>query len=426
MHRYMAEPLPHPLRCLLDISPLGMGFGRTRMQAGIYRVAERTVAHLIGRPHLELGFTATTSPELDLASEAQLRALHPDVPLEWRSGFNRITGNARQWTNTLERARRGRRMSPDRIFAATMIRGLGFMHPPRHIPGDWDIVHSFYAALPSGDRIRSRAQALTVYDLTTITHPDTHLTSTIADVRMAVQSLQTTSNGWAVCISEYTRSELIRLLGFPARRTVVLPLGADPRFTHVPDGACAFIRKRYGIGDTPYLLCLSSMEPRKNLVRCLQAFARFTQRHPGQDLQLVLAGPPGWRNASIAEEIVRAHIPVRHIGFVDDADLPALYAGSSAFLYLSLAEGFGLPIVEAMASGAPVLASNAASIPEVAGKAGILVDPTDIEAIADGIALVLKEGSGLVAAGKEQATRFTWPRMAAALECTYRDILTGP
>ena len=160
---------------------------------------------------------------------------------------------------------------------------------------------------------------------------------------------------------------------------------------------------------------VGTLQPRKNLARLIEAFAR-AQTHP--DTQLLIAGRAGWLSEPLAD-IARAHgvaDRVHLIGFVPDADLPSLLAGARAFVFPSLYEGFGMPVLEAMASGAAVLTSTTSALPEVAGDAACLVDPTDVDAIAAGISRLDGDDAyhvDLVAKGFQQAQRFSWDTCAA-------------
>ena len=194
-----------------------------------------------------------------------------------------------------------------------------------------------------------------------------------------------------------------------------IPIG---RLRHVPLGvrvgpAEPAARRRFGL-DRPYLLFVGTLEPRKNLARLVAALDHLPTDHV-----LAVAGLDGWGGA--------APPPgdrVRLLGFVSDAERDALYAGADAFVYPSLREGFGLPVVEAMAHGTPVVTSRGTSTEEVAGGAAVLVDPTDVESIAHGITVALAERDRLVAAGRPRAAALTWDATAAATLAAYRE-LTG-
>ena len=198
-----------------------------------------------------------------------------------------------------------------------------------------------------------------------------------------------------LCNSHATRAALKRR--YPQARAEVTQLAAGPGF----EGATPARR------DRPYVLSAATLEPRKNLPRLIEAFAGL----PGDTHDLVLVGARGWRSAEIDEAIERHRVVVT--GFVSDEELQSLYAGAAAVAYPSLEEGFGFPILEAMAAGTPVLTSDRSSMPEVGGDAAVYCDPTSVESIRDGLIEVLSaDRERLAAAGRAQVARFSWERCA--------------
>ncbi len=205
------------------------------------------------------------------------------------------------------------------------------------------------------------------------------------------------------CISQATKDDLVARYPSAAPKASVIWLAADERFSGRP-------------GPPPiegrYVLAVGTVEPRKNLERLIAA---WTSLDLDADVQLALVGPKGWDDDSILAAAAR--VPsVRMLGKVSDEELHALYAGCECFVFPSLYEGFGLPIVEAMAAGAPVLTSDVSSMPEVAGDAALLVDPRSTDAIAEGLKQLLTDAAlreRLRAAGRERAKQFSWDRCAA-------------
>ena len=192
--------------------------------------------------------------------------------------------------------------------------------------------------------------------------------------------------------SEYTANDAAELLSIPRERIHVAYPGVSDAFT--PEGE----RADFG---RPYLLAVATLEPRKNVARLVEAFELVQADHP--ELDLVVAGAEvTWAPSPLAGTSVRG------LGFVPDTELPALYRGAAAFVYPSLFEGFGIPIVEAMSCGTPVVASAHPSLDEASGDAAIRVHPESPEAIAEGIRQALEERASLVAKGLEHAKRFTW------------------
>jgi glycosyltransferase involved in cell wall biosynthesis len=227
-----------------------------------------------------------------------------------------------------------------------------------------------------------------------------------------------------VCISEATRADLVRRVPSAAPRCVVVPLAADERFAAAAAAGAATrdtsaVAAKHGIGR-PYVMAAGTLEPRKNLVRLLQAWAAL-RPDLREDYELVLVGPVGWD----ADEIVSAAKAARIVvaGYVPDDELAALYAGCTLFCYPSLYEGFGLPVLEAMAAGAPVLTSNVSSLPEVAGDAAVLVDPLEVDLIGAALTGLLDdpaERERLRAAGFERAAQFSWRRTATEMRGVLR------
>lgn len=219
-------------------------------------------------------------------------------------------------------------------------------------------------------------------------------------------------------ISEATRQDVIQRYHVPESRVTVAYAGCPSAFLEpaVSRGAASRIE---GLPDR-YFLYVGRIQPRKNLSRLIQAFEMLCARHPDFPQHLVIAGDTGWLYADIFKQAeaspVRSRIHFQ--GFVPDAALPALMANADALLLVSLWEGFGLPVAEAMALGTPVIASNCSSLPEVAGDAGLLVDPYDVDAIAGAMERIALDAVFCEACkrrGPEQARRFTWERTAGLL-----------
>jgi alpha-1,3-rhamnosyl/mannosyltransferase len=218
-----------------------------------------------------------------------------------------------------------------------------------------------------------------------------------------------------ICISDATRRDLVAHFPYAGSRAHVIPLAAHPRFgTPVKPARL----------DKPYVLAAGTLEPRKNLVRLIEAWAALPD--PVREAHvLALVGPTGWNvDATLAAARARPD-DVRLLGFVDDDELAALYAGAAAFAYPSLYEGFGLPVLEAMSAGAPVVTSTVSSLPEVAGDAAVLVDPRDVRALRDALGSLLTDrarAEAMRAAGRARAARFTWKRTAAETRAVLHSI----
>ncbi|MGQ9584813.1 MAG: glycosyltransferase family 4 protein [Anaerolineae bacterium] len=225
--------------------------------------------------------------------------------------------------------------------------------------------------------------------------------------------------------SEFTRRELLRLTDYEPRRAVVVPAGVGQEFRPIPDKAfLAQVRARYHLSEGPILLHVGHGAPRKNLHGLLEAMA-LLPRYGLSGVQLVQVGAAfGSAEQTLISRLGLAR-RVHPLGFVPGGDLPALYNLADGLAFPSLYEGFGLPVLEAMACGTPVVCSNLASLPEVAGEAALSVDPRQVEALAEALARVLTDEplrAELREAGLRRAAQFTWARTAAAMANVYREV----
>jgi alpha-1,3-rhamnosyl/mannosyltransferase len=226
-----------------------------------------------------------------------------------------------------------------------------------------------------------------------------------------------------VAISEAARRDLLAAFQVAPDRVTTTPLAPDPRFQPQPATVISELRARYAL-PTYFVLYLGINKPHKNLVTLLHAYAQL----PASSPPLVIAGAWDERYSEPKQTAIMLDLTtrVRFLGTVADADLPALYAAATVFVFPSRYEGFGLPVLEAMACGTPVACSNVSSLPEVAGDAALLFDPSDTTAIAQTLQQLLAETTlriNLQARGAMQAARFTWERTAALTLSGYRKLL---
>jgi len=290
--------------------------------------------------------------------------------------------------------------------------------PVEVVTGRVDLFYSPDFVLPP--TLPGTRTLLTVHDLSFLRYPD-HFVPKLVRYLGRVVPRSVARADRVLADSEATRADLIRLLGVPPERVEVLYSGVDPRFRPEPEpGERERLQARYGVGERPYVLSVGTLQPRKNYVRLIRAFA-----HLRPDLYLVIAGGRGWLYEEVLAEAERHPDRVRVLGFVDEADLPALYRGAALFVFPSLYEGFGLPVLEAMACGVPVVCSNSSSLPEVAGEAALLVDPHDEEGLAEAMRRALEDEGArrrMIARGLERAAGFTWERAARQLLAAFEAV----
>lgn len=275
--------------------------------------------------------------------------------------------------------------------------------------------------------LRGTKTILTVHDLSYVRTPETTHPILKAYLDKVVPwSVQRATH--VIADSQATKDDLVEIYKTPPEKVSVLLSGVRSDYQPVTDKAILnAVRERYQIPmDVPYIFSIGTVQPRKNYERLMQALAALGE--PFKNVHLVIAGGKGWLDSPIFETVTRLGLEsrVHFTGFVDEADVPALYSGATCTAYISLYEGFGFPVLESMACGTSVLTSNVSSLPEVAGNAAPMVDPYNIEAIASGLKNLLEnetQRENLVQAGFEQVKNFTWERSAQNLLKIYQNVL---
>ncbi len=269
---------------------------------------------------------------------------------------------------------------------------------------------------------------ITVHDLAIFLYPETFTFKKRVLQRLLLPTL---ARGAAAILtpSEATRRDVLRILPVQPERVVAVPLAADARF-HTPPDALTIARERKNLQlPKHFLLAVGTLEPRKNLVRLIEAFERVAPAHP--DIALVLAGGRGWKDEGIARTLNASPLKnrIHPVGYVSPDALKVLYHEAIALCYPSLYEGFGLPVVEAMASGAPVLTSRGSSLDEVAAGAAVAVDPLDVAEIAAGMTQLISDGdlrARLRALGLARAAELSWAKTATGTRAVFAQVTGKP
>ncbi len=282
-----------------------------------------------------------------------------------------------------------------------------------------DVYHSPYYLMPYRPQLPT---VVTVYDLIPLLFPQ-HVSPTARLLFRWMTALALRTASRVIVISQATRRDLLTLYHLPPQKVTAIPLAADPGFHPPPPTEVERVRRKYALPED-YLLYLGINKPHKNLVRLIDAFSRITF-HVSR-FTLVIAGAwdsrypePRQRAEALGLENV-----VRFLGPVLEADLPALYAGAALFVFPSLYEGFGLPVLEAMACGTPVVCSNTSSLPEIMGEAALTFDPLNVKEMAAKIEEALGDESlrgEMREKGLRQAAKFSWERTARETLEVYRE-----
>jgi alpha-1,3-rhamnosyl/mannosyltransferase len=382
-------------------SLLGCRSGVGRMTLEIVRAARACPA--VGRVELLAGEWLLPASTVDDIGEDGVRPGPAPVPIPWKVAIGRIPG-----VQALRRLKHG-----------------GLNRAIRRLRRDLDgcLVYHEPNMITTPLRVPTVS---TINDLSWHHEPSWHPRERLDWIERNLERTLRQSRRF-VAISHFTRNAAVETLGLPVDRVDVVPLAPAAEFRPYAAAEAAPVLRRHGLVDQGYILSVSTLEPRKNFDQLLAAYLHFPpdlhQRTP-----LVIAGGKGWGEVLIrpeAEAAIRSG-SVRLLGHVRDNDLAALYSRSAVFAFVSLYEGFGLPVVEAMATGCPVLASSTTGVGEVAGAAACLVDPLDVGAIATGLRELLedRELAGCLAqAGLARAAEFTWTRTIRGLAESWRRAL---
>jgi glycosyltransferase involved in cell wall biosynthesis len=268
--------------------------------------------------------------------------------------------------------------------------------------------------------IRRQATIVTVLDLSLVRHWRSHRVVRYARIPLVLAAPRLADR--VIAISQATADEVVRLSGTPARKIEVIPLAPRASARPAPDAVVQAVASRYGLARGAYLLVPGTIEPRKNHLRVLAAFEDLVRRRViPLETQLVLAGQAGWKAERTLAAFQASDVTkrIKVLGYVPEDELAALMTGAAAVAYASTYEGFGLPVLEAMACGAAVVTSNVSSMPEVAGDAAVLVDPFDPASIAAGIESALSGSAPSRDASIARAARFTWAETAKRTAAIY-------
>jgi alpha-1,3-rhamnosyl/mannosyltransferase len=267
-----------------------------------------------------------------------------------------------------------------------------------------------------------RLSVLTVHDLSIVRHWRAHAGRRLPRIPLVLLAPHRVTR--VIADSRATADEVMRLCRIRASQIDVVPLA--PRSRPTPTAAeVGSVLDRMGLDRGGYILLPGTVEPRKNHIRAIAAFEQLVARNAiPQDVRLVIAGASGWGSRPIIERVAESpsHARIKNLGYVSDEELVALMTGAALVAYVSIYEGFGLPVLEAMACGAPVVTSNVSSMPEAAGDAAVLVDPFDEGAIASGIEDAWRGQAEMRQRSVERAAAFSWARTAVQTVEVYRRV----
>jgi glycosyltransferase involved in cell wall biosynthesis len=422
------------MKVLYEVSNLGLGHVDSKIRTGIFRVSEALIEELLKNPDIDAKFTSCCDLSQACLTKQYFLAERPsliektidtwDLKLFFLKIYTKILQNV--YSN-----RSGTLLTRiKRKILAIFLKILEFFAKENEITERFDIYHSFYFNLPSRDRLNVKARVITIYDLIPILMPHYFNRGNKENFQKIIHSINLEKD-WVICISESTKRDFCKITGMPAERVFVTPLAASSKFYPQADRTrIGMTYKKYGIPPGRHILGLSTLEPRKNNAHLIKCFYKLISEYPLEDVYLVLVGAKGWLYDEIFQTIKstsKLQNKVIFPGYIDDEDLSSIYSGATLFVYPSIYEGFGLPPLEAMQCGLPVITSNTSSLPEVVGDAGIMVDPKDEDALCQAMLALLNDPSlreHFIIKGLERSQQFSWSKCAAETVAIYKQIIS--
>lgn len=410
------------MKIIYDISTISE---QRSHRTGLARTTLKTAELLTKRFGSQVRFSAIGSLQSLVASESVLA--------EWPASQHAVPDRklARKLVNWERRLKERTNNKLSMALLATIRQLMSFVNktrvvvPPQSIAGV-DIFHSSYARIPRQLRAQRNLRfILTLHDLTPLVLPEgvfserqRKITKRIAD--------SICSSDWVICVSEATKRDFQDYSMHPSSRIAVIPWAAEKQYFHnsVTAQDIENIRSKYKIPPGRYVLSLSSMAPNKNVSHLVKCFERARSADEMDSVTLVMAGGQAFADGASSRNAIGSH--VHWIGYVDDTDLAPLYCGATAFAFPSLYEGFGLPVLEAMQCGAPVICSNTSSLPEIAGDAAILLPPSDEAEWQTAIKQICANAdlrAQLSEKGVVRAAEYSWDRTINELESFYHRVL---
>lgn len=421
------------MKILYDISALGTGHFLNRARTGIFRVVEHGAYGLADAQGCSVAFCAS---QCNFTMCQGYLDAHPGLTEIKLSLSDDMLSSL---YNMIEPIKDSISESPARFLKTRLLKRLYNLGKEYTYPlggkdlREMDIYHSPVHPIPHQISKENRIiKFQTLHDLIPLLHPQLFVWNDAEILRKVLAGIN--QRTFVICVSESTKHDLCNYLKkIDPDRIFVIPLAAGEKFYHCTDfETIVGIRKKYHIPrDCHYILSVSTLEPRKNIDHTIRCFIRLIREQGIDDLYLVLTGAKGWDYDRIFNEIENSvEIQDRIIltGYVPDEDLAPLYSGALAFVYPSLYEGFGLPPLEAMQCGIPVITSNTSSLPEVVGDAGIMVAPTDSDALCQAMLDLYRSDALRQELAQRlllRAKQFSWQKNTEDTVSAYRKALTG-
>lgn len=410
------------MKIVIDAGVIGLAQLFETARTGIYRVISNLSQELLARDDLDISYTSLSSLQVNQLTDIYFAEKNfggkafPDNVLE--KFLISLAGCDRE--------------AVQEALSAKILSRLYRMSLTRRIGQQADLFHSQYAALPEFPGSCKPLRMMTIYDIIPLIHPEYFADGFVDEFRPIVESFSA-ENDFLFTISECTKTDICSYFHVNPERVFVTPLAASSELYYPVSDTRLLddVKQQFHIPEGRYFLTLATVEKRKNLETSIRCF-REILREPGcEDIFFVLVGTRGWKVQELLDEIDNDPLLQKRVvftGFVPDEYLSAIYSGATGFLYPSLYEGFGLPPLEAMQCGVPVIVSSTSSLPEVVGDAGILVDPHDIDQICQAMLSLLTDEELrkiYVRKGIERAGNFSWKHCADQTVAGYQKAWDG-
>jgi glycosyltransferase involved in cell wall biosynthesis len=428
------------LKIAYDISILGQGYINPKAKTGVYRVVESLFLELLTSPEIEITaipFNQISSIWEIISSTFYLQNSTSEYSIDFDPCYQSQLHLTPLYQKAVQLQRHLIKFSLDqspKLYKPSLALQIPFKLlskidiKTKFNPQKFDIYHTPFYSIPSHKTTQNLTRILTIYDLLPILTPHNFTQNICTKFNSIIQSIDLKKD-WIICISENTKQDFCNYTGMNPERVFVTPLAASDNFYPVTDSATINQKlAQYQIPPKPYFLSLCTLEPRKNLSFLLRCFANLLTQNPTLELNLVLVGVSGWKNNDIFQTVQNNPTLKSHViftGYIPDQDLSAIYSGALAFVYPSLYEGFGLPPLEAMQCGTPVITSNTSSLPEVIGDAGIMINPTDSDELCQAMLDLINNAdlrNRLSQKGRDRAQQFSWSKCAQETVEIYKTI----
>lgn len=427
------------MKVAYDISILGQGYINPKARTGIYRVVESLFLELVKRQDIQIEatvFNGLSNIWDNTSSSLYIKNISPQFQQQFKSCYY----SRFQLQPIYEKAAK-----LQKTLINTAFKKVPWLYKPAlamQIPfksfakldvfvnsnhfSNFDLYHTPFLPMPPNVFLTQIPKIITIYDMIPFQNPENFNLDIYRKFQAIITSIEIDKD-FVICISENTKLDFCNYTGMNPNRVFVTPLAAAEHFYPVTNSETIdSTLQRYQIPNAPYLLSICTLEPRKNLSFLIRCFSEIIADRPNLNINLVLVGVSGWKNSDIFEEAKKnPSLKSRIIftGYIPDEDLSPIYSGATAFVYPSLYEGFGLPPLEAMQCGTPVITSNTSSLPEVVGNAGITIAPTKNDELCDSLLKVINNSdlrANLSQRGIERAKQFSWARCAEETVKVYR------